>query len=156
MDSVRAISDLPGFGAPRLPCRAHMADYHEDRGSSLDRLREGSAAVVSGERQTEPYQADRAFHAMLARFNRGHIADRAVAGLHRLGRAFGWGSGAAAGVEPGRFVRREAILRSWTPFFRSPIRSLVPDQAAAAGSTVCRTRVGTPSIQSARAGVPAE
>ena len=71
MDSVQAISDLPGFDAPRLPCRAHTADDNQDRSSSPDKLREGSSAVVSGERQAERYQADRAFHAMLARFTGG-------------------------------------------------------------------------------------
>jgi polyhydroxyalkanoate synthase len=71
MDSVQAISDLPGFDAPRLPCRAHAADYSEDRSSSLDKVREESAALLSGERQAEPLQVDRAFHAMLARFTGG-------------------------------------------------------------------------------------
>jgi polyhydroxyalkanoate synthase subunit PhaC len=71
MDSMQAMSDLLGFDPPRLPCRAHTADCHEDRSSSLDKLHEGSAAVVSGVRQVEPYQADRAFHAMLARFTGG-------------------------------------------------------------------------------------
>ena len=69
MDSVQAISELPGVEARGLPCRAHAVDYHEDRSSSL--LREGPAAVVGAERQAEPYQADRAFHAMLARFTGG-------------------------------------------------------------------------------------
>jgi polyhydroxyalkanoate synthase subunit PhaC len=72
MDSVQSISSLPKAEASRLPCPAHALGYSEQR-----------HAVVPGEPPTkqapethqgpqpEAYQADRAFHAMLARLTGG-------------------------------------------------------------------------------------
>jgi polyhydroxyalkanoate synthase len=72
MDSVQAISGLPGAGVSRLPCRAHAPGYSKDDLSSLPgRPRAQPVAMTRGDHQPEPYQADRAFHAMLARFTGG-------------------------------------------------------------------------------------
>ena len=69
-DSMASISSLPKPETPRLPCPAHAAGY-------------GEQAVVPGEpppgpgsdahqdQQSEPYPADRAFHAMLANLTGG-------------------------------------------------------------------------------------
>ena len=71
MNSMPAISELPGVEAQGLPRRAHAPGDNKDRSISQDELRGRPVAVISGERPSEPYQADRAFHAMLARFTGG-------------------------------------------------------------------------------------
>jgi polyhydroxyalkanoate synthase subunit PhaC len=71
MDSVRAISDSPRAGVASLPCRAHAPGYGKDLGSLPDGPHAQPAAITCLDQQPEPYQADRAFHAMLARFTGG-------------------------------------------------------------------------------------
>ena len=88
--------------------------------------------------------------------DRRHIAGCPVAGLYRLGFAFGGGAAAANGDRPGRIAERETVLRNRASLLLARSGAVVPDQAAAAGSTLCRAGVGKSAVQSARAGVSAE
>src|SRR6202165_980707 len=72
MDSVQSISILPKAEAPRLPCPAHAQGYGEERRAVvLSEPRAKLAPEARPGRQPETYQADRAFHAMLARLTGG-------------------------------------------------------------------------------------
>ena len=69
---MQPISTLPKAEAPRLPCPAHAPGYGEDRRAVVPvepQLR--PAPNLRAEQQPEAYQADRAFHAMLARLTGG-------------------------------------------------------------------------------------
>ena len=59
-------------------------------------------------------------------------------------------------IVAGRLAEREQVLRSRASLFFSRPGAVVPDQAAAAGSTFCRAGVGKSAVQFARAGVSAE
>jgi polyhydroxyalkanoate synthase len=54
-----------------LPCRAHAPGYSKAHGSLPGEPSIQQEAVTPGDQQPEPYQADRAFHAMLARLTGG-------------------------------------------------------------------------------------
>jgi polyhydroxyalkanoate synthase subunit PhaC len=72
MDSVQSISSLPKAEAPRLPCPAHAQGYGEQRRAVvLSEPRAQAASETRGGQLPETYQADRAFHAMLARLTGG-------------------------------------------------------------------------------------
>src|ERR1700682_5129641 len=72
MDSVQSISILPKAEAPRLPCPAHAQGYGEERRAVvLSEPRAEAASEIHGGQLPETYQADRAFHAMLARLTGG-------------------------------------------------------------------------------------
>jgi polyhydroxyalkanoate synthase len=69
---MRPMSITPKTDVPVLPCPAHVANSGEDRRGAVpgDYSREGPAEA--GRRpEGEAYQADRAFHAMLARLSGG-------------------------------------------------------------------------------------
>jgi hypothetical protein len=70
MDPVPPISSQPKpqAEAPRLPCPAHAPGYGED-GRAVASGR--APAKLAPEAQLETDQADRAFHAMLARLTGG-------------------------------------------------------------------------------------
>src|ERR1700693_5519073 len=72
MVSVQSISILPKAEAPRLPCPAHAQGYGEERRAVvLSEPRAQAASETRGGQLPETYQADRAFHAMLARLTGG-------------------------------------------------------------------------------------
>src|SRR5271168_3546182 len=71
MESVPAARELPSFDAPRLSCPAHAPGYSKEIGSPPSEVGGQPIAVVEHKRVLEPYPADRAFHAMLARFTGG-------------------------------------------------------------------------------------
>src|SRR6202790_4736649 len=72
MDSVQSISILPKAEAPRLPCPAHAQGYGEERRAVVpSEPRAEAASETHGGQLPEAYQADRAFHAMLARLTGG-------------------------------------------------------------------------------------
>jgi polyhydroxyalkanoate synthase len=120
MDSVQAISGLPKAGlsragVSRLPCRAHAPGYSKDDLSSLPgRLPAQPAAVTRGDLQPEPYQADRAFHAMLARFT-GGISPVALVLAY-----IDWASHLAAAPQRRMEVSQDA-LRNATQFFEAAL-----------------------------------
>jgi polyhydroxyalkanoate synthase len=69
---VQSISSLPKAEAPRLPCPAHARAYGEERRAVvLSEARAEAASETHGGQLPETYQADRAFHAMLARLTGG-------------------------------------------------------------------------------------
>lgn len=57
----------------RLPCRAHAPGYGKEQGQGSLPGAPGipQQSAISRDRQPEPFQADRAFHAMLARLTGG-------------------------------------------------------------------------------------
>jgi polyhydroxyalkanoate synthase len=72
MDSVPPISALPRADGPRLPCPAHAVGYGERIPAVVpDQLHAPPAPETHEGQEPEPYQADRAFHAMLARLTGG-------------------------------------------------------------------------------------
>ena len=72
MDSVQSISSLPKAEAPRLPCPAHAQGYGEERRPVVpSEPRAEAASEIHRAQLPEVYQADRAFHAMLARLAGG-------------------------------------------------------------------------------------
>ena len=69
---MQPTSTLPKADAPRLPCRAHAAGYSEDRRAvASDQACSDPGPEAHRGQQPETYQADRAFHAMLARLTGG-------------------------------------------------------------------------------------
>jgi polyhydroxyalkanoate synthase len=71
MNSMQPISTAPRADRARLPCRAHAPGYGEAHGSLPVEPSIQQEAATSGDQQPEPYPADRAFHAMLARLTGG-------------------------------------------------------------------------------------
>jgi polyhydroxyalkanoate synthase subunit PhaC len=71
IDSMSSISTLPKADAPRLPCPAHAPGYGEGHRTVV--RGEPRAAQLSETREGRPetYQADRAFHALMARLTGG-------------------------------------------------------------------------------------
>ena len=86
---------------------------------------------------------------------RRHFAGGSVAGLYRLAFAFGDLATAAARDFAGSGAKRQAASRSIAAFLRSRSRTVVPDQAASAGSALRPTGVGKPAVQPAGAVVSA-
>jgi polyhydroxyalkanoate synthase subunit PhaC len=117
-----SISTLPKADAPRLPCPAHAPGYGE-----------GHSAVVPGEpraaqasethegRQTETYQADRAFHALLARLS-GGISPVALSLAY-----IDWASHLASAPQRQMEIAQDA-LRSASKLFESALHYFSPDQ----------------------------
>jgi polyhydroxyalkanoate synthase len=114
MDSVQAISGLPGAGASRLPCRAHAPGYSKDLSSLPGRAPAQPAANTRGDQQPEPYQADRAFHAMLARFTSG------ISPVALLLAYIDWASHLAAAPQRQMEISQDA-LRSAKQFFEAAL-----------------------------------
>ena len=155
---MQPISTLPKAEAPRLPCPAHAPGYGEDRRAVVPsearrRARTPKPPRASSRRRIE---ADRAFHAMLARLT-GGISPVALSLAY-----IDWASHLAAApqrqmeIVAGRLAERESVSRSCAALFLARSGTLVPDQAAAAGSALCQAGVGNSAVQSARAGVSAE
>jgi polyhydroxyalkanoate synthase subunit PhaC len=71
MNSVQPISTAPGTDGARLPCRPHASGYGEAYGSLPGEPSIQQEAATPGDQQPEPYQADRAFRAMLAQLTGG-------------------------------------------------------------------------------------
>ncbi len=156
MNSLQAVSAVPGTDQARLPCRAHAPGYGKEQGSlpaapsapqeAAHSPRPASGAISSGSRLPR--------HAGTA--HRRRIAGRAVTGLYGLGFASGSGAAAANGDVAGRLARRDTVFRRRASLFLAPIQALVSDQADAAGSAFCRPGMGATAVQSPRAGVSAE
>src|SRR5664279_1949702 len=72
MVSVQSTSILPKAEVKRLPCRAHALGYGESgRAVVPGRPQAGLVPETHDGKQPEAYQADRAFHAMMARLTCG-------------------------------------------------------------------------------------
>jgi polyhydroxyalkanoate synthase len=121
MDSVQAIAGLPSAGVARLPCRAHVPGYSKDLSSLPDRPRAQPATIARLDQQPEQYQADRAFHAMLARFT-GGISPVALLLAH-----IDWASHLAAAPQRQMEISQDA-LRSSRQFFEAALRYFSPGQ----------------------------
>lgn len=121
MDSVQAIAGLPRAGVPRLPCRAHVPGYSKDLSSLPDRPRTQLAGIARLDPQPEPYQADRAFHAMLAHFTGG------ISPVALLLANIDWASHLAAAPQRQMEVSQDA-LRSSRLFFEAALHWFSPNQ----------------------------
>jgi polyhydroxyalkanoate synthase len=72
IDSMPSISTLPEAEVPRLPCPAHAPGYGDGRSALAAGAPRPEFAPETHQRQPpETYQADRAFHAMVARLTGG-------------------------------------------------------------------------------------
>ena len=71
MNSVQPISTMPRADGARLPCRAHAPGYGKEKGSLPGEPSIPQETATPRDQQPELYQADRAFHAMLARLTGG-------------------------------------------------------------------------------------
>jgi polyhydroxyalkanoate synthase len=123
VDSVQPLSRLPKAEVKRLPCPAHAAGYGE-----------GAPAVVPNEARPEPgsethkdqpretFEADRAFHAMLARLT-GGISPVALSLAY-----IDWASHLASSPQRQMEIAQEA-LRSGSQFFETALHDLSPGQA---------------------------
>jgi len=121
MDHAHAISSLPKARVVRLPCRAHVPGFGEDRVGVPNERRPQSALVTSGGQPPEAYEFDREFHAMLARLA-GGISPVA------LSLAFiDWASHLAAAPRQQMEIAQDA-LRSANKFYQTAIHCLSPGQ----------------------------
>src|SRR6202158_4637798 len=121
MDSVQAKSGLPRAGVPRLPCRAHAAGRSKGLSSSPDGPRAQLAALARLDQQPEPYEADRAFHAWLARLT-GGISPVALSLAY-----IDWASHLASAPQRQMEITQDA-LRSWRQFLESALHYFSSDQ----------------------------
>jgi polyhydroxyalkanoate synthase len=71
MNSAQPIPTVSRANVARLPCRAHAPGYGKEHDSLPDEPSIQREAETPGDQQLERYQADRAFHAMLARLTGG-------------------------------------------------------------------------------------
>jgi polyhydroxyalkanoate synthase len=72
LDSVQPTSSLPKAGVPRLPCPAHAVGYGEASPAVLpSKTRSEPKSEPHQDQPREALEADRAFHAMLARLTGG-------------------------------------------------------------------------------------
>ena len=123
-DPVPPISSLPKpkAEAPRLPCPAHAPGYGED---SCAVATGGPPAKLAPEarpgRKPETYQADRAFHAMLARLT-GGISPVALSLAY-----IDWASHLASAPQRQMEISQEA-LRSARQFIESALHYFSPGQ----------------------------
>src|ERR1700738_2580764 len=107
---------------PRLPCRAHAANYGEDRRAVVStEHRAAQASRTRQEQQPEAYRADRAFHALLARLT-GGISPVALSLAY-----IDWASHLAAAPQRQMEISQDA-LRSSRQFFEAALRYFSPGQ----------------------------
>nr|WP_249779873.1 alpha/beta fold hydrolase [Bradyrhizobium sediminis] len=71
MESVQPMAALPKIDRPRLPCPAHAPGYGENRAVVSAEPRAVPASETQQKSPPEDHEADRAFHAMLARLTGG-------------------------------------------------------------------------------------
>src|ERR1700675_1662755 len=122
MDSVQSISILPKAEAPRLPCPAHAQGYGEERRAVvLSEPRAQAASETRGGQLPETYQADRAFHAMLARLT-GGISPVALSLAY-----IDWASHLATAPQRRMEIAQDA-LRSTSQFVESALHYFSPGQ----------------------------
>src|SRR6202165_5789481 len=122
MDSVQSISILPKAEAPRLPCPAHAQGYGEERRAVvLSEPRAEAASETHGGQLPETYQADRAFHAMLARLT-GGISPVALSLAY-----IDWASHLAAAPQQQMRIAQDA-WRSAGQFFEAALHYFSPSQ----------------------------
>jgi polyhydroxyalkanoate synthase subunit PhaC len=121
MDSMQAISGLTGAEVPRLPCRAYAPGYSKDLSSLPDKPGAQLVAIAHLDQQPEPYQADRAFHAMLARFTGG------ISPVALLLAYIDWASHLAAAPQRQMEVAQDA-LRSARRFFEAALHWFSPNR----------------------------
>jgi polyhydroxyalkanoate synthase subunit PhaC len=116
MNSAQPISTLPKAEVKRLPCRAHAAGYGEGcRRASISGQLGAVPAPETGEvRQHETYQADRAFHASLARLT-GGISPVALSLAY-----IDWASHLASAPQRQLEIVQDG-LRGWRKFLESAL-----------------------------------
>src|SRR5450432_77071 len=121
MNSVQPIPTAPRADGARLPCRAHAPGYGEAHGSLPGEPSIQQEAATPGDQQPEPYQADRAFHAMLARLT-GGISPVALSLAY-----MDWASHLVAAPQRRMEISQEA-LRSGEQFVESALHYFSPGQ----------------------------
>ena len=106
----------------RLPCRAHAVGYGESgRAVVPGKPQAGLTPETHDEKQPEAYQADRAFHAMLARLTSG-ISPVALSLAY-----IDWASHLASAPQRQMEIAQDA-LRSGQRFFESALHQLSSNQ----------------------------
>ncbi len=121
MDSVQPMTTLPKADAPRLPCPAHALGHGEDRAVVPAEPRAVQASETHQGQPREAYEADRAFHALLARLT-GGISPVA------LSLAFiDWATHLAAAPQRQMEISQDA-LRTTRQLFESALHYFSSDQ----------------------------
>src|SRR5260370_308682 len=116
MDSAPPISTLPRADVPRLPCPAHAVGYGEGSPAVVPEPHTPRAPETDG-----GYQADRAFHAMLARLT-GGISPVALSLAY-----IDWASHLASAPQRQMEISQDA-LRRVRQFFESALSYFSPGQ----------------------------
>jgi polyhydroxyalkanoate synthase len=115
-------STMPKAQAPRLPCPAHVPGDGQDRRAVVaGEPRYESAAKTHPGEQRETYEADRAFHAMLARLT-GGISPVALSLAY-----IDWATHLAAAPQRRMEIVQDA-LRNAGKFFETALHFFSPDQ----------------------------
>jgi polyhydroxyalkanoate synthase subunit PhaC len=121
MSSAQPISTLPKADAPGLPCPAHAPGYGEGRRSVVRGKPRAAQSSETREGRPETYQADRAFHALLARLT-GGISPVALSLAY-----IDWASHLAAAPQRQMEIAQNA-LRSAGQLFESALHFFSPNQ----------------------------
>jgi polyhydroxyalkanoate synthase len=121
MDLPQPMSTLPRAEVPRLPCPAHAPAYGEGRRAGVPGERVALAPLTREGPKPEQYQADRAFHAMLARLT-GGISPVALSLAY-----IDWASHLAAAPQRQMEISQDA-LRGSTRFCESAFHYLSTQQ----------------------------
>jgi polyhydroxyalkanoate synthase subunit PhaC len=119
MNSVQPIPTMPGTDQARLPSRAHAPDYGKEEGSLPAAPSAPQEAASPRDQRAEPYQADRAFHAMLARLT-GGVSPVALSLAY-----MDWASHLAAAPQR-QLEMSQGVLRGATQFFDAALHCLSP------------------------------
>jgi polyhydroxyalkanoate synthase len=119
MNSVQPISIKPRTEGARLPCRAHAPGYGKEQGSLPSAPSVPQETETPQDPQAEPYQADRAVHAMLARLT-GGVSPVALSLAY-----MDWASHLAAAPQRQMEMLQDA-LRGATQFFDAALQCFSP------------------------------
>jgi polyhydroxyalkanoate synthase len=119
MNSVQPISIKPRTERARLPCRAHAPGYGKEQGSLPSAPSVPQETETPQDPQAEPYQADRAVHAMLARLT-GGVSPVALSLAY-----MDWASHLAAAPQRQMEMLQDA-LRGATQFFDAALQCFSP------------------------------
>ena len=118
---MQSKTTMPRAEAPRLPCPAHALDGKDRRAVALDAPRAGPASETPEGPQPEAYEADRAFHAMLARLT-GGISPVALSLAY-----IDWASHLAAAPQRRMEIVQDALQNAGR-FFETALHFFSPDQ----------------------------
>lgn len=121
MNSIQPISTLPAAKTKRLPCPAHAEGYGKDHRALSPAGRGAGQAPETQPQQTEPYQADRALHAMFASLT-GGVSPVALSLAY-----IDWAAHLAVAPQRRMEIARDA-MKSTRRFFESASHFFLPGQ----------------------------